>query len=143
MVHIGVHFKSLDFNEAYNHVCFPFLVFAQKKELQKLDATLSNYQYPFEVKYLDLNIQHQSLKMAYMDVMPQNYNGKNVVLLHGKNFNGAYWETTVRELTKSGYRVVVPDQIGFGKSTKPQNFQYSFQQLADNTKALPDTLRNS
>ncbi len=62
------------------------------------------------------------------------------MLLHGKNFNGAYWETTVRELTKSGFRVVLPDQIGFGKSTKPQNFQYSFQQLADNTKALLDTL---
>jgi pimeloyl-ACP methyl ester carboxylesterase len=121
-------------------VCFPFLVIAQKKDLQKLDATLGNYQYPFEVKYLDLNNQRQPLKMAYMDVKPQNYNGKNVVLLHGKNFNGAYWETTVRELTKSGFRVVVPDQIGFGKSTKPQNFQYSFQQLATNTKTLLDTL---
>jgi hypothetical protein len=30
--------------------------------------------------------------MAYMDVQPEKANGKTIVLLHGKNFNGAYWE---------------------------------------------------
>jgi pimeloyl-ACP methyl ester carboxylesterase len=35
-----------------------------------------------------------------------------------------------------GYRVVAPDQIGFCKSTKPDRYQYSFQQLAENTHAL-------
>jgi pimeloyl-ACP methyl ester carboxylesterase len=78
--------------------------------------------------------------MAYMDVQPENYNGKNVMLFHGKNFNGAYWETTIEALTSEGYRVIVPDQIGFGKSSKPDHFQYSFHLLAQNTRNLLDTL---
>ena len=76
--------------------------------------------------------------MAYMDVKPGNYNGKNIMLLHGKNFNGAYWQTTIDYLSKEGFRVIVPDQIGFGKSTKPKSYQYTFQQLALNTKTLLD-----
>lgn len=105
-----------------------------------LDITLSNYQYPYPVSYLDLKSQNQDLKMAYMDVRPEKPNGKTVVLLHGKNFNGAYWRTTIARLTQEGFRVVAPDQIGFGKSSKPVDYQYSFQQLALNTKAVLDHL---
>src|SRR5690606_38195906 len=76
-----------------------------------------------------------------MDVRPENPNGRTVVLMHGKNFNGAYWKTTIDALTREGYRVVVPDQIGFGKSSKPVGYQFTFQQLARNTKAVLDELR--
>lgn len=113
---------------------------AQTEKLEWLDIELSNYQYPFPVKTLPLKIQQQDLQMAYMDVKPDNYNGKNILLFHGKNFNGAYWKTTIEALTNKGFRVIVPDQIGFGKSSKPYNFHYTFQQLALNTKALLDTL---
>ncbi len=113
---------------------------AQESELKWLDIMLTNYKYPYPVKYIQLNIQQQKLKMGYMDVQPENYNGTNVVLMHGKNFNGAYWETTIKALTEKGFRVIVPDQIGFGKSSKPGHFQYSFQQLAQNTRKLLDTL---
>lgn len=75
-----------------------------------------------------------------MDVMPDNYNGKNIMLLHGKNFNGAYWETTIEALVQEGFRVIIPDQIGFGKSSKPDHFHYTFQQLAQNTKAVLDKI---
>jgi len=114
--------------------------FSQKSDLKWLDLMLANYEYPYKVDYINLNIQQQDLKMAYMDVKPANYNGKNMVLLHGKNFNGAYWKTTIERLTQEGFRVVVPDQIGFGKSSKPENFNYTFQQLALNTKLLLDHL---
>tara|TARA_R110002020_G_scaffold48953_1_gene139828 strand:+ start:1333 stop:2331 length:999 start_codon:yes stop_codon:yes gene_type:complete len=113
---------------------------AQIDNLKWLDIELSNYEYPYEVSVLNLKVQGQDLQMSYMDVKPSQYNGKNIVLLHGKNFNGAYWETTIKALTKEGYRVIVPDQIGFGKSTKPLHFHYTFQQLARNTKELLDTL---
>ncbi|MFX6846157.1 alpha/beta hydrolase, partial [Acinetobacter baumannii] len=33
-------------------------------------------------------------------------------------------------------RVIAPDQIGFCTSSKPDHYQYSFQQLAQNTHAL-------
>jgi Predicted hydrolases or acyltransferases (alpha/beta hydrolase superfamily) len=106
-----------------------------------LDIMLTNYEYPFEVHYLNLKSQNRELKMAYMDVHPQPSNGKTVVLLHGKNFNGAYWKTTIDALVEEGYRVIVPDQIGFGKSSKPVGYQFSFQQLAQNTKAVLDELQ--
>uniref|UniRef100_UPI0039BE4344 alpha/beta fold hydrolase n=1 Tax=Formosa sp. 3Alg 14/1 TaxID=3382190 RepID=UPI0039BE4344 len=116
------------------------LIQAQGEDLQWLDLQLSNYEYPYEVKKIDLHIQNQDLEIAYMDIKPSNYNGKNVMLLHGKNFNGAYWKTTIQSLTQAGFRVIVPDQIGFGKSSKPDHFHYTFQQLAQNTKAVLDTL---
>ena len=110
-------------------------------QIKPLDATLSNYQYPFEVHFKNLNSQKQNLKMAYMDVQPKKSNGKSIILLHGKNFNGAYWEKTAKDLSANGFRVIIPDQIGFGKSSKPQSYQFSFAQLAGNTKAVLDDLK--
>lgn len=114
---------------------------SQHNDLEWLDIELSNYSYPYPVSVLHLRVQNQELKMAYMDIKPNNYNGKNIVLMHGKNFNGAYWETTIAALSKEGFRVIVPDQIGFGKSSKPSHLQYSFQQLAKSTKTLLDSLK--
>ncbi len=118
-----------------------FFLFFSAQERPTQDILLSHYTYPFEVQFLELNSQNQDLKMAYMDVKPKKPNGKSVLLLHGKNFNGAYWESTIKRLTEEGYRVVVPDQIGFGKSSKPIGYQFSFQALAEHTRALLDTLK--
>lgn len=108
--------------------------------LRPLDTELRNYEYPFKVDFIEIGSQKQVLFMAYMDIKPAKSNGKNIMLLHGKNFNGAYWKTTIDALTDVGYRVIVPDQIGFGKSSKPKDYQYSFQQLAANTKMILDSL---
>jgi pimeloyl-ACP methyl ester carboxylesterase len=80
--------------------------------------------------------QGDTLDMAYLDVKPAKPNGLAVALLHGKNFCAATWQGTITALTQAGYRVVAPDQVGFCKSTKPEHYQYSFQQLAENTHAL-------
>lgn len=121
--------------------CFSLLCnHIQAQQIPAQDITLSGYKYPFPVHFLKLHIQGQPLQMAYMDVQPSRPNGKTIVLLHGKNFCGAYWDSTAADLSNNGYRVIIPDQIGFGKSSKPAHFQYSFQQLAQNTKALLDTL---
>jgi pimeloyl-ACP methyl ester carboxylesterase len=104
------------------------------------DAGLSDYPYPFEVKSFSFSAQGQPLRMAYMDVVPEKANGQAVLLLHGKNFCGAYWEPTIRALVSKGYRAIVPDQIGFGKSSKPEHFQFSFQELAADTRGLLDHL---
>lgn len=112
---------------------------AQEKDI--LNGTnLENISYPFPVSYIHLTIQGESLQMAYMDVKPRQSNGETIMLLHGKNFNGAYWRETATRLQQQGYRVIIPDQIGFGKSSKPVSIQYSFQLLAKNTKSLLDTL---
>lgn len=104
----------------------------------RFDAELSGYPYPFAVRTLELRSQQQTVTMAYMDVAPDRPNGRAVVLLHGKNFGSFYWEPTIRFLVARGYRVIAPDQIGFGKSSKPASYQYSFHQLASNTRAVLD-----
>ncbi|WP_375435801.1 alpha/beta fold hydrolase [uncultured Hymenobacter sp.] len=105
-----------------------------------LSATLDGYEYPFPVRTLPLTLEGQRIRMAYMDVPASaKANGRTVVLLHGKNFFGAYWRETIQALAAAGFRVVVPDQVGFGKSDKP-DIHYSFHQLAHNTKHLLDTL---
>jgi len=131
----------LNFRKAILYSYFTMLPMVTFSQIKPLDATLSNYQYPFEVHYLELQSQKQNLKMAYMDVKPQKANGKTIMLLHGKNFNGAYWEKTAKDLLSKGFRVIIPDQIGFGKSSKPESYQFSFSQLADNTKAILDELK--
>jgi len=78
--------------------------------------------------------------MAYMDVAPTIApNGRTVILFHGKNFGGYYWGNVIKALTAVGYRVIAPDQIGFGKSSKPF-IHYSFHQMAYWNKKLLDTL---
>jgi pimeloyl-ACP methyl ester carboxylesterase len=97
---------------------------------------LQGFDYPYPVADFDFPSQRQTLRMAYMDVQPKNPNGRIAVLMHGKNFCAATWRTTIDALTAAGYRVIAPDQIGFCKSSKPERYQYSFQQLALNTHAL-------
>ncbi len=109
---------------------------------------LDTYDYPFPVQIFKFASQKQDLEMAYMEVCPVSDEAESVVLLHGKNFSGAYWEQTAVALRNAGYHVIMPDQIGFGKSSKPenyasstfvllrQNYQFSLQQLASNTHEL-------
>jgi len=113
---------------------------AQTAQAAGLDPELSTYTYPHPVGFFEFESQRQKLRMAYMDVRAKSPNGRAVLLLHGKNFSGAYWEPTIQALVQEGYRVIAPDQIGFGKSSKPAAYQFSFQALADNTRALLDTL---
>lgn len=100
------------------------------------DKNLSNYEYPFVVKKYKFYSQGKSLEKAYMYLMPNKPEMGIVTLLHGKNFNGAYWKETAIFLHSMGYGVLIPDQIGFGKSAKPTNYQYSFEALAHNTRKL-------
>ena len=105
-----------------------------------LSITFENVKYPYPVKFLNLTVEGQDVRMAYMDVKPTGKeNGKAVMLFHGKNFAGYYWTDVIKGLTAEGFRVVVPDQIGFGKSSKPF-IHYSFHVLSRFNKMLIDTL---
>lgn len=104
-----------------------------------LSARSQAPEYPYPVKTTQLGMDLQTVKMAYMDVPSQKPNGKAVLLLHGKNFNGYYWKDVIPFLNGLGYRVIAPDQPGFGESEKPV-MHYSFHQLATGTKTLLDSL---
>lgn len=101
---------------------------------------LEDFTYPYPVKAFAFESQQQPLEMVYMDVPAQGEERGIVVLLHGKNFSGSYFGETAESLSAAGYRVILPDQIGFGKSTKPAHYHYTFQQLAENTRALLHSL---
>lgn len=98
--------------------------------------------YPYPLQDFRVESQQQTLTMRYLDVEPQSgtQDRGTALLLHGKNFCADYWVDTIELLRGQGYRVVVPEQIGFCSSDLPHRYQYSFHQLANNTRALLDAL---
>jgi pimeloyl-ACP methyl ester carboxylesterase len=85
---------------------------------------------------LPLTLYGQDVRIAYMDVAAAGQpNGHTVVLLHGNNFAGFYFGVVIDALRKEGFRVVVPDQIGYGRSSKPI-IPYSLADMARNTRAI-------
>ena len=102
---------------------------------------LEGFAYPHPVRHFEFESQKQALSMAYMDIAPTvEANGRTVLLLHGKNFCAATWESAITALAGAGFRVIAPDQVGFCKSSKPRRYQFSLGQLADNTHALLHSL---
>ncbi|HLH00830.1 MAG TPA: alpha/beta hydrolase [Bryobacteraceae bacterium] len=102
--------------------------------------TYEEVEYPYPVSYLPLTLYGQDVRMAYMDVKPAGRaNGRTAVLLHGMNFGGFYFSGPIELLRNEGFRVVVPDQIGFGRSSKPI-IPYNWNDLAANTRKLLQTL---
>src|SRR5579862_7751546 len=82
--------------------------------------TYDDIPYPYPVMYLPLTLYGQDVRMAYMDVPPSvQSNGRTVILFHGANFGGFYFGGPIDALRKEGFRVIVPDQIGWGRSSKP------------------------
>jgi pimeloyl-ACP methyl ester carboxylesterase len=113
-----------------------FTLFAFAAHAGTYGPELQGFDYPYPVREYAFESQGEKLVMRFMDVAPKTPNGKTVVLLHGKNFCAATWETQIAVLADAGYRVIAPDQIGFCKSSKPRDYQFSFQALAQNTRAL-------
>lgn len=118
---------------------FAFITTVWAQPTDSLGIRLENYAYPFPVSYMRTTVQHLPVEIAYMDVQAAKPNGKAVILFHGKNFPAAYWKNTIIALNNAGYRVIAPDALGFGKSSKPI-LQYSFSLLTYLDKQLLDTL---
>ncbi len=112
---------------------------AETAQREPYGIALEGFAYPYPVHLLQVVNDGEQLRMAYMDVAPARPNGRTVVLLHGRNFPSSYWAPVIRMLSEAGFRVVVPDQIGFGKSSKPSG-ELHFDTLARNTIALLDHL---
>jgi pimeloyl-ACP methyl ester carboxylesterase len=107
---------------------------------EPLGIGLEGWPYPAPVHFFNFVADGQSCRMAYMDIPPTTgTRNLPVVLLHGKNFDSSYWEGPIKDLTGDGYRVIVPDQIGFNKSSKP-DIAYSFDVLAAATINLLGSL---
>jgi len=124
-------------------IAFLLLLLALPAHAQDAPAygpMLEGYDYPHPLAHYRFQSQSEAMDMAYMDVKPATPNGRSVVLLHGKNFCAATWEGSIRALAGAGYRVIAPDQVGWCKSTKPEHYEFSFEQLAANTHELLKSL---
>ena len=91
--------------------------------------------YPFRSKFVNVN----GWRMHYIDEGPPN--APPVLLLHGNPTWGYLWRDTIPPLLAAGYRVIVPDQIGFGLSEHPHSAgAHSLDNHAANLVALLDQL---
>ena len=109
-------------------------------DAKPMSITLEDVPYPHPIHFMPLTLYGQDVRMAYMDVPAAGpANGHTAVLLHGMNFYGEYWKGTIEVLRNEGFRVVVPDQVGFGRSTKAV-IPYTLSDMASNTRKLLQTL---
>jgi pimeloyl-ACP methyl ester carboxylesterase len=128
-------------------LCLAHAVYAQTEAPPKAPAdikpgsiTYEGIEYPYPVAYLPLTMYGQDVRMAYMDIAPAGQpNGRTVMMFHGMNFGGFYFAGPIEVLRKQGFRVVVPDQIGFGRSSKPI-IPYNFHDMALNSRRLLQAL---
>lgn len=103
--------------------------------------TCEDVPYPFPTSYLPLTLYGQDVRIAYMDVAPSGpANGHTVMVFHGNNFAGFYFGPVIEALRKEGFRVIVPDQIGYGRSSKPI-IPYNFNDMARNSRAILTSLK--
>ena len=105
-----------------------------------ISINLEEIEYPYPVKYMNFSVYGEEMRLAYMDVAPTGpANGRTVIFHHGGFYYGWYWSEQVKALTQAGYRVVVKDRLGWGKSSKPL-IPYSINLWAANTARLMDHL---
>ena len=88
---------------------------------ERFAAAAADFPYPPR----SLSIAGGGLRMAYVDVGPVD--ATPVLLLHGEPTWGYLYRTMIPPLVAAGYRCVVPDLIGFGRSDKPSSVEaYSY-----------------
>ncbi len=105
-------------------------------DVAPVSITCEECPYPYPSKYLPLTLYGQDVRMAYMDVSPRGTpNGRTVVIFHGNNFAGFYFGNIAEALRAEGFRVIIPDQMGYGRSSKPI-IPYGFSDFARNTRAV-------
>jgi pimeloyl-ACP methyl ester carboxylesterase len=80
---------------------------------------ISSYSFAQNFKYYEAP---DKIRIAYTDTG----SGKVIVLLHGFINTGANWRKTAlfKDLAKNGYRVIVPDLRGNGRSDKPHEDKF-------------------
>lgn len=91
--------------------------------------------YPFESHFANVN----GWRMHYIDEGPRD--APPVLMLHGNPTWGYLWRDVIPPVLAAGYRVIVPDQVGFGLSEHPHAASaHSLDNHAANLVALIDHL---
>lgn len=83
----------------------------------------------------DRVVESGDVDIHVMDRGPES--GEAVVLLHGWPDSSALWRHQIPVLAEAGYRVLAPDQRGFGASSAPQDrAEYGFSSVIGDLKTV-------
>ncbi|MBK5356572.1 alpha/beta hydrolase [Pseudomonas sp. TH41] len=81
------------------------------------------------------------LNGVHYHVADQGSGDKVVLLLHGMPDTSNVWDHQIPALVQAGYRVIVPDMLGYGETDKPQDPQrYGLAMIVGDMIALLDAL---
>jgi pimeloyl-ACP methyl ester carboxylesterase len=95
-------------------------------------VTPESFSYPEDYRYLN-NLQFQLMATG-----PSNHS--IVILLHGFPDLWQGWHLQIASLANAGFRILVPNQRGYGKSEKPRGISaYDIEHLANDVVALADS----
>jgi haloalkane dehalogenase len=97
--------------------------------------------FAFQPQYLEIPDPHfGSLRMHYLDEGPPD--GATMLLLHGQGCWAYIYRSMIPLLTEAGYRVIVPDYIGFGRSDKlPDTEDHTFEKHISWLTAFLDKMK--
>ncbi|MGB1118739.1 MAG: haloalkane dehalogenase [Parvibaculales bacterium] len=100
------------------------------------DAAFENLKdFDFEPNYMNI----QGLRVHYLDEGPED--GQPIFLLHGQPTWGYLFRHMIPPLANAGYRVIVPDMAGFGRSDKPAKKEdYSYPKHIEMMSELVERL---
>ena len=84
------------------------------------------------------SVKVDGYRMHYLAMGPAS--GPPVILIHGLGGRAEDWWNIAPVLAKAGFRVYMPDLIGFGRSQQPADFSYSVRDQAAVVLAFMDTL---
>lgn len=91
--------------------------------------------YPFAPNYIEI----QGYRVHYVDEGPKD--GDVILLLHGQPSWSYLYRHMIPLLANAGYRVIAPDNVGFGKSDKPlKPSDHSYQMHIDVMTGFVDAL---
>jgi len=88
-------------------------------------------------------VQVNGLNIFYREAGPAN--GPVILLLHGVPTSSRMYQPLLASTLSASYRLIAPDFPGFGHSSwpSPKEFSYTFDHLAQVTKAFVDALKLS
>ncbi len=91
--------------------------------------------YPFAANYVD----SLGYRIHYVDEGPRH--GQVILLMHGQPSWSYLYRHMIPVLANAGFRVIAPDNVGFGKSDKPlKSSEHSYQMHIDVMSNFVDEL---
>lgn len=89
-------------------------------------------EYPFKSHFLKIDDKNQ---MHYID----EGDGEVILMMHGNPTWSFFYRNLIKDLSKN-HRVIVPDHIGCGLSSKNEDYDYALKNHIQNVQTLIDSL---